>query len=406
MINRMKPFSIIFLILVFMTLKMSAELSHTQIEKLDSTLQTWVDDQKYAGIVNLTYSNGEIVHFKAYGYKDLATQAPMKKDTIFRIYSMTKPIASVAIMQLVEQGEIQLETPITEFIPEFKKLKVYLDGNMVEPREPITLKHLLTHTAGFSYGWTDHPVDLAYKEIDLLRNNVKGSNDFIEKVSNAPLIYHPGEKWHYSIATDLVGILVERISGMPLEEYLKQNLFDPLGMNDTGFSLPTSKKSRFSTNYRNVDDQLEVEDNFKDSHYYIEKHYQSGGGGLVSTASDYLKFAQMLLNEGLYKGKRYLEKETIALMTRDHLLDTLDDINNPWSEHSFELDNPHFGLGFKLTLVLNPNEGKYDTKQYSWNGAAGTEFWIDPVKSLINITLIQKMDSDWMLRENMEKLIY
>lgn len=389
-----------------MITKISAEFSQSKITQLDSTLQSWVDSQKYSGIVNLTYSNGAIVHFKAFGYKDLDTQAPMTTDTIFRIYSMTKPVVSVAIMQLVEQSKIQLDTPITEFIPEFKQLKVYADGKHQRPREPITLKHLLTHTAGFSYGWTDHPVDLAYKEINLLRNNIKSSDDFIRKVSKAPLIYHPGEKWHYSIATDLIGILIERISGMSLEDYLKQNLFIPLGMKDTGFHLPLSKKDRFCTNYRNVEDQLEIEDSFENSHYYSIKPYHSGGGGLLSTAEDYLKFAQMLLNEGTYQGKRYLKKETIDLMIRDHLLDILDDPNDPWSEHSFELDDTNFGLGFKLTLITDHKDGKPLTKQYSWNGAAGTEFWIDPVESLINITLIQKMDSDYMLRENMEKLIY
>ena len=402
----MKLFRIIFLIFISITSIMSAEFSQTKINKLDSTLQSWVDSQKYSGIVNLTYHEGKIVHFKAFGYKDLDTQSTMTTDTIFRIYSMTKPIVSVAIMQLLEQGKIELDTPINDFIPEFKELKVHAYGNYESPRKPITLKHLLTHTAGFSYGWTNHPVDLAYKEIDLLRNNIKSSDDFIRKVSQAPLIYHPGEKWHYSIATDLIGIIIERISGMTLEDYLKQNLFNPLGMKDTGFSLPRSKKNRFCTNYRNVEGQLEVEDSFKNSRYYKAKPYQSGGGGLVSTAEDYLKFAQMLLNGGTYEGKRYLDKETIILMTQNHLLDILDDPSDLWSEHSFELNDPYFGLGFKLTIVPDNKNGKPVTKQYSWNGAAGTEFWIDPVESLINITLIQKMDSDWMLRENMEKLIY
>ena len=269
----MKPFRIIFLILISITSKMSAEFSQSKIDKLDSTLQSWVNSEKYAGIVTLTYIEGEIEHFKAYGYKDLTIQAPMTTDTIFRIYSMTKPVVSVAIMQLFEKGKIQLDSPINDYFPEFRQLKVYADGNYHTPREPITLKHLLTHTAGFSYGWTDHPVDLAYKEINLLRNNIKGSDDFIKKVSKAPLIYHPGEKWHYSIATDLIGILIERISDMSLKEYLKRNIFDPLRMNDTDFSLPLSKKSRFCTNYRNVEDQLEVEDSFEDSYYYLKKPY-------------------------------------------------------------------------------------------------------------------------------------
>ena len=402
----MNLYRIIFLALTIMTIKLSAEFSQTQINKLDSTLQSWVDSEKYAGIVNLTYSKGKVAHFKAFGYKDLDTKALMTTDTIFRIYSMTKPVVSVAIMQLVEKGEIKLDTPITDFIPEFKKLTVYADASYQSPRVPITLKHLLTHTAGFSYGWTDHPVDLAYKKIDLLRNNIKSSDNFIKRVSKAPLIYHPGEKWHYSIATDIVGIIVERISNMSLENYLKQNLFIPLGMKDTGFSLSRSKKNRFCTNYRNVEGQLKVEDSFKNSHYYNFKHYHSGGGGLLSTAEDYLKFAQMLLNGGTYNGKRYLKRETIELMTRNHLLDILEEPSDPWSEHSFELDDTNFGLGFKLTVITNPKDGTPLTRQYSWNGAAGTEFWIDPVESLINITLIQKMDSDWMLRENMEKLIY
>ena len=163
----MKLFRIIFLILISITSNMSAEFSQHKIDKIDFTLQSWVNSKKYAGIVNLTYIDGEIVHFKAYGSKDLETKAPMKTDTIFRIYSMTKPVVSVAIMQLVEQGKIQLDSPITNYIPEFKQLKVYVDGNHQTPREQITLKHLLTHTAGFSYGWTDHPVDLDYKEINL-----------------------------------------------------------------------------------------------------------------------------------------------------------------------------------------------------------------------------------------------
>lgn len=383
-----------------------AGLSDDQVEKINETLESWIDSGKYAGIVNLTSVEGRIEHFEAFGYKDLASERPMTKDAIFRIFSMTKPIVSVAVMQLVEQGKVSLESPIVEYFPEFKGLRVYQDGQYVEPREPIRLKHLLTHTAGFSYGWGDNPVDQAYKEVGMFRDNFKDSDDFVEQIAELPLIYHPGEKWHYSIAVDLQGIMIERIARMDLDRYLKKHFFKPLGMADTGFHVLISKKERFTTNYKKVEDGLEVVDPIESSRYYEKKTLFSGGGGLVSTASDYLKFAQMLLNGGVYEGKRYLQEATIEIMIRDHLSDVLDNPDDPWTDFSFGLDDASFGLGFKLETITDAKSGAVITKQYSWNGAAGTEFWIDPVDSLINITLIQKMDSDWTLRDNMEALIY
>ena len=383
-----------------------AHLSEDQIEEINESLQSWVDSGKYAGIVNLTSMEGTIEHFAAFGYRDIASGRPMQKDSIFRIFSMTKPIVSVAVMQLVEQGEVSLESPIVEYFPEFQKLKVYKDGQYVEPRKPIRLKHLLTHTAGFSYGWDDNPVDQAYKEVGMFRDNFKYSDDFVEQIAELPLIYHPGEKWHYSIAVDLQGILIERISGMDLDRYLKRHIFRPLGMKDTGFHVPVSKKQRFTTNYKKVKDGLEVVDPVESSRYYKKKTLFSGGGGLVSTASDYLKFAQMLLNGGDYEGKRYLKESTVETMTRDHLSEVLDEPEDPWSDFSFGLEDASFGLGFRLKTITDAESGAVVTKQYSWNGAAGTEFWIDPVESLINITLIQKMDSEWTLRDDMEALVY
>ena len=381
------------------------QLSAEKIATLNQILQSWVDSSKYAGIINLTAYHQTIDHFEAYGYRDLDSRAPMKTNTLVRIYSMTKPIVSVAVMQLVEQGKLSLDAPITDHFPEFNKLKVYEAGRTVAPKRPITLKHLLTHTAGFSYGWSEHPVDQAYQDIGLLKNT-RSSKDFVQKVAKLPLIYHPGEKWHYSIAVDLQGILIERVSGMSLGNYLKKEFFEPLGMKDTSFRVPRSKKSRFSSNYRNNEGELKLEDSFRTSAYYDKKAFQSGGGGLVSTASDYYQFARMLLNGGELNGKRYLKKATLDLMIRDQLCDILENPEDPWTEHSFGLDDAKFGLGFRLTVIKDPKTGAETTQQYSWNGAAGTEFWIDPLNSLINITLIQKMDSDWLLRENMEQLIY
>ena len=381
------------------------QLSAEKKATLNQTLQSWVDSCKYAGIINLTAFHGTIDHFQAFGFRDLESRAPIKTDTLVRIYSMTKPIVSVAIMQLVEQGKLSLDDPITDHFPEFKKLQVYEAGRTVLPKRPITLKHLLTHTAGFSYGWSEHPVDQAYQDIRLLKNT-RSSEEFVQKVAKLPLIYHPGEKWHYSIAVDLQGILIERVSKMSLGKYLKKEFFEPLGMKDTSFHVPRSKKSRFSSNYRNSDGKLKIEDSFRTSTYYNKKAFQSGGGGLVSTASDYYQFARMLLNGGELNGKRFLKKATLDLMIKDQLSDILENPEDPWTEHSFGLEDSKFGLGFRLTVINDPETDAETTKQYSWNGAAGTEFWIDPLSKLINITLIQKMDSDWLLRENMERLIY
>ena len=381
------------------------QLSAEKKATLNQTLQSWVDSCKYAGIINLTSFHGTIDHFEAFGFRDLESRAPIKTDTLVRIYSMTKPIVSVAIMQLVEQGKLSLDDPITDHFPEFNKLQVYEAGRNVVPKRPITLKHLLTHTAGFSYGWSEHPVDQAYQDIRLLKNT-RSSEEFVQKVAKLPLIYHPGEKWHYSIAVDLQGILIERVSKMSLGKYLKKEFFEPLGMKDTSFHVPRSKKSRFSSNYRNSDGKLKIEDSFRTSTYYNKKAFQSGGGGLVSTASDYYQFARMLLNGGALNGKRFLKKATLDLMIKDQLSDILENPEDPWTEHSFGLEDSKFGLGFRLTVINDPETDAETTKQYSWNGAAGTEFWIDPLSKLINITLIQKMDSDWLLRENMERLIY
>jgi CubicO group peptidase (beta-lactamase class C family) len=399
-----------FTFLVFITL-ITGSLAGTgftpeKIKAIDGTLQSWVDTEKYAGIINLTSVDGAIEHFKAYGYSDLNSKSRLKKDSIVRIYSMTKPIVSVALMQLIEKGEVALEDSIVLYFPELKGLTVYQSGEQVALKRPITVKHLLTHTAGFSYGWSEHPVDAAYRGANMFSFMIKDSDAFVKTIAQLPLIYQPGEKWHYSIAVDLQGILIERLSGMPLDQYLDKYFFKPLGMVDTGFHVPISKKERFTTNYKNIENRLTVEDPLETSRYYKKRTFFSGGGGLVSTASDYLKFAQMLLNGGIYDGKRFLSESTIQMMTRDHLSEVLDNPNDPWSEFSFPLADSTFGLGFRLKTIVDAATGDTITKQYSWNGAAGTEFWIDPVESLINVTLIQKMDSDWKLRENMEQLIY
>ena len=201
------------------------QLSAEKIATLNQILQSWVDSSKYAGIINLTAYHQTIDHFEAYGYRDLDSRAPMKTNTLVRIYSMTKPIVSVAVMQLVEQGKLSLDAPITDHFPEFNKLKVYEAGRTVAPKRPITLKHLLTHTAGFSYGWSEHPRRPSLSRHGHAQEIPEAQRTSSKKSAKLPLIYHPGEKWHYSIAVDLQGILIERVSGMSLGNYLKKRIF-------------------------------------------------------------------------------------------------------------------------------------------------------------------------------------
>lgn len=372
--------------------------------EIDRHFKSAIKNKSYAGIVGLTAIEGDVVYFDSFGYQSLKTKAPMETDTIFRIYSMTKPIVSVALMQLVEQGKLTLETPITEFIPEFKGLKVLRENGSEEAlSKAITIQHLLTHTAGFSYGWSDHPVDQQYKAVDLW--TIKTSQDFIDAVAKLPLIQQPGEKWHYSIAVDIQGVIIERITGRSLSKHLNKVFFTPLKMRDTDFFIRQRDGDRLASNYRIENGRLK-ETGTQYFNYLSEEGFHSGGGGLLSTIEDYYQFAQMLLGKGTYKGIQYITEETFNLMTSDHLSEVLDDPSDPWSPHSFGLEDDRFGLGFKIKTITDPKTHEIVSEQYSWNGAAGTEFWVDPMNQLVNIIYIQKMNSGYKLGDFVQSLIY
>ena len=380
------------------------ELSPSTQSTIDSHFKTVIKQGHYSGIVALTAIEGQEVYFDSFGYQSLKTKEPMEKDTIFRIYSMTKPIVSVALMQLVERGKLSLKTPIIDIIPEFKDLKVLReDGSEETLNKAITLQHLLTHTAGFSYGWSDPPVDQKYKAVDLW--GIKTSQDFINAVAKLPLIQQPGEKWHYSIAVDIQGVIIERITGRSLSKHLNKVFFTPLKMRDTDFFIRQRDNDRLASNYRIENGRLK-ETGTKYFNYLSEEGFHSGGGGLLSTIEDYYQFAQMLLSKGTYKGVEYITEETFNLMTRDHLSEVLDDPSDPWSPHSFGLEEDRFGLGFRIKTITDPKTQEIRSEQYSWNGAAGTEFWVDPMNQVINIICIQKMNSGYKLGEFMQALLY
>ena len=305
-------------------------VSTERLDRIRPVMQSYVDKGNLPGFLTVVARKGKIVHFEPIGMRDVENAKPVEADTIFRIYSMSKPITSVAVMMLYEEGHFQLGTSVSRFIPEFKNMKVYNEDQteILDAKKDIKIKHLLMHTAGFTYGWGGKPVDKRYRELKVLASGSTLS-DMARKLSEIPLVHEPGEKWTYGVSTDVLGYLVEVVSGMPFEDFLQSRLFGPLGMEDTGFSVPSEKVDRFAALYRpnkeNGMDRVGEAPLAKDDVSF----FPSGGGGLVSTAGDYMRFAQMLLNGGELDGIRILGKKTVELMRYPH--------HDNW-----------FGLGFSV----------------------------------------------------------
>jgi CubicO group peptidase (beta-lactamase class C family) len=341
--------------------------------------------------------HGKLIDYRAYGQRDWASGAPMTKDAIFRDFSMTKPVTGVAMMILYEQGKWLPFDPIAKYIPEFAHLKVYkgtdAEGKMIleDPVHPPTMHELMTHTAGFTYGFLgDTPVDKLYMSGKLIQS--KSLQDFIEKLSNIPLLYQPGTRWVYSVSMDIQGYIVEKLSGQPLPEFMQQQIFKPLGMKDTAFFVPAEKRSRFVTLYR-TDPQgqvvLEPPGGFGGD-YSAPPAMPSGGGGLVSTAEDYLRFAQMLGNGGELNGIRILAPASVRLMGSNHLAASLLTGQFGIGPHMMR---PGFGYGYDCAVVFDPPEADLPEAPgtFFWDGAAGTWFWIDPENDIVFVGMIQRL---------------
>lgn len=358
-------------------------MSSERLERLTSGMRTLVDQGRLPGVVVAVAKDGRIVHFEAFGTRDVASGAPMQRDSIFRIYSMTKPITAVAMLMLMEEGKWQLNDPVAKHIPEFANLKVaVVDGNTgfvmeVAPDHPMTMRELMTHSGGLTYGiFGSTAVDKMYTEVNVL-DRANPMQAMIGKLAKIPLLFQPGERWHYSVAADVEGYLVEKLSGMPFPVFLEQRIFKPLEMKDTAFYVPKEKLARFATFYTYDKDQkfgIHPSDD-----YTSAPALPMGGSGLVSTASDYLRFCQMLLNGGELGGRRLLSPLTVELMTKNML---------PAATKSLE---PGVGFGLGVAIIEDPvAAGGYHGKgTYSWAGAAGTWFWIDPVYHLIVVGMIQ-----------------
>ncbi len=345
-------------------------LSSRVLQRIGPEMQRLIEEGRTAGVMTLVARRGTVVHWDAHGWRVL-NEDPLERDDIFRIYSMTKPVTSVAVMLLVEQGRLSLDTPLQDVLPAFRGQQVWEQGRLRAPASPILIRHLLTHTSGLGYGDIGRtPVDSLYREAGL---GVWGTAGNLEQTVNAvarlPLIFDPGTRWNYSLSVDVLGRVVEVVSGLSLDEFFRTRIFEPLGMEDTGFSVPAGKLDRFTAVYGPGQGGLRVLESHVDGQHTRPAVWLSGGGGLTSTASDYLRFAQMMLNGGEIDGVRLLRPETVRLMTRNHLPDDLVPIGIGGADLGF-------GLGF--AVAMGENAGTY-----RWLGIAGTYFWIDPTQELI-----------------------
>ena len=387
----------------------SAGMSADRLTRIDALTRRYVDEGKLAGVVTLVARHGKVVYFDATGTADLETGAPMTRDTLFRIYSMSKPITAVAAMILYEEGAFQLSDPIGKFLPELAELDVHLDDGGRSPARPITMQQLLTHTAGFSYGFDPNdPVDTRYGEVNPL--GARNLDDFVARMAELPLKFQPGTRWHYSVAVDVTGAVIERISGQSFDAFLRDRIFEPLGMTDTFFAVPDDKRDRFGTNHRwnRETESLEVLA-VPDYPSYLDTTFFSGGGGLVSTARDYAIFLEMLRQGGRLGDTRILGPKTIELMTINHLpalVSAAGAGEPPGLAGVGGRGGSGFGLGVAVVTDVPAMRVIGSVGEYSWGGAAGTIFWVDPVEDLLVVSMIQLMGSPWPLRNELKALTY
>ena len=375
-------------------------LAGSRLAYIGSVMNRHVAEKQIPGAAGLIARRGKIAYQEAFGMADVEAGKPMRLDSIHRIYSMTKPITSVAVMMLYEEGKFQLNDPVAKYLPEFAKMQVGIEEKdpqtgkpalkTVPARRPVTVRDLLRHTAGLTYGFFgDTLIDREYRKARILSD--LNLAEFVTHLTQIPLLHEPGTRWHYSVSVDVLGRLVEVLSGKSFDQFLQERIFTPLDMRDTGFYVPADKKDRFAKLYSPTRDgkiqpavicatRQECVEKFPNAvpSYLEPPTLFSGGGGLVSTAYDYLRFCQMLLNKGQYDGKRLLSRKTVQLMTSDNLG------NIPGMG-----PGSGFGLGFAVSKAPGEAGMMGSAGEYNWGGAAGTKFWIDPQEELIGIFMIQ-----------------
>ena len=362
--------------------------SAARLERVGSAMQRYVDEAKVAGMVAMAARYGQVMYAQCFGMMDIEAGKPMQFDTLFRIFSMTKPITSVAVLMLYEEGHLRLTDPVSRFIPEFADLRVLVREtesgvDLADLEQPVTIWHLLTHTSGLGYGLDpSEPLYEMYHELIwpfYVRQSDATLEELVRQVACLPLTFQPGSAWRYSVANDVLGYLVQMISGVPFEEFLKQRIFEPLGMVDTDFYVPQTKIARLAAVYsRGADGGLALFDGL--GQYGRPPRAPSGGAGLVSTAGDYMRFAQMLLNKGELDGVRLLGRKTVELMTVSHC--------HPVGDPLFE-EHSGYGLGVKVLEDVAKYRCLGSAGEYRWAGGVTTYFWVDPQEQLIGLLLLQ-----------------
>jgi CubicO group peptidase (beta-lactamase class C family) len=375
-------------------------LSSDRLARLHAVFDRMVQDGKRSGAITMVVRNGKIADWKAYGFRDVERKLPMEKDSICRIWSMTKVITSVAAMLLVEEGKLALNDPVHRYIPELKTMKVLTGGTadkpeLVEASRPITVKHLLTHTAGFTYARGDDPISQIYRRTKVF--DVSTLKDFAAKVATLPLVAHPGQKYNYGINTDVLGYVVEVVADMPFDRFVQTRILTPLKMNDTFFRMPGAKQQRLAKTYTMKDGKL-TESPLGGDVGAIES-VPFGGMGLYSTIADYARFGQMLLNGGQLDGVRLLSRKTVELMTVNHL----NNLEVPYISASGAYG---FGLGGSVRVDLAKGNIPGTLGQFGWDGAASTYFRMDPKERTVSLLFQQHMPFDTPSLELFSTLVY
>ena len=425
-----------------------AGMSYERLEKIAPTLSEHVKEGRFPGFITAVARKGRVVHFETQGFSDIEKQIPLQKDSLFRIYSMSKPITGVALMILIEEGKVRLNDPVSLYIPEFAETKVMVmnqDGSYTTEKldREITIRDLATHTSGIAYSFTanDALQEVYEKEklspyffIDNLDTAKIGDSVVIKSeksfpnicafseglASKAPLMHQPGEKYTYSMGMDVLGCVIERAAGKTFDIFLEERIFGPIGMKDTSFFVPESKKDRFTSLYAYPGDLRELIpgmegkipedllmikiDDRSYSPYLAKASVFDGGSGLVSTTEDYLKFAQMLLNGGKLDDVRILSRKSVELLSSNHLRKEV--LNRTGSDDDYVTE----GIGFGITVGVITDTGltgQYGSNgMYFWGGAASTIFWIDPAEELVAVAMTQLLASPWPLRETFSALVY
>ena len=392
-------------------------LNPARLARIDRFLkERYLEPGRLPSALTVVQRRGKVAHWSALGMADIERGVPLADDTIFRIYSMSKPVTSVAFMMLVEEGKVALDTPVHHIIPEWRDLGVYAGGFMetyqtTRTKRPMMMVDLLRHTSGLTYGFQQRTnVDAGYRKMKLGEIEKAGTLDsMIADLAKLPLEFSPGDAFNYSVSTDILGYLIGKISGMPFETFLKQRLFEPLGMVDTDFHVPPEKHHRLAANYQPVKGgAMKLLDDPKTSSFREVPGFISGGGGLVSTAADYLKFATMLVQGGTANGTRFLSPKTLALMGSNHLPGgkTLQEMSTSmFSEVSYA--GVGFGLGFSVTMDVAATMIPGTAGDIAWGGAASTYFWVDPKEELVCIFLTQLLPSStYPIRRELRTLVY